>query len=139
MLLIYHFESHPEFGHLAGRVLQAVEEGRCRLIVSVLARMEVLVVPKRHGRDDLCREYRHFFEGFPHLRVPVIDERIVEIASDLRARGSLRTPDALHLATARANGASAFLTEDTRIKSTPELAVLRLEEAVQRLDRIGDP
>lgn len=114
MVLIYHFEEHETFGTPAGELLQAAEDDRCRLVASVVARLEVLVVPKRHGRHDLCRRYREFFESFPNLEVLPIDDGIVEIASDLRAAHRLRSPDALHLAAALHRGADAFLTEDDR-------------------------
>ena len=72
----------------------------------------VLVVPKREGRTDLCEQYRALFRFFPHPTVVPVDEEIVEIASDLRAGHSLRTHDAIHLATAIHAGAEAFVTTD---------------------------
>lgn len=114
MILIYHFGEHERFGPAATQLLQAAEEGRCRLLVSVLGRLETLVAPKRHGRDDLCRRYRELFEGFPNLEVIDVDAQVVEIGSDLRAAHGLRTPDAIHLATALHRRADAFVTEDNR-------------------------
>jgi len=135
MVLIYHFEDHGELGPPASELLQATEDGRCRLVVSVLARLEALVVPKRHGREDLCRRYREVFEGFPNLDVVLVDDRVAEIASDLRAAHNLRTPDAIHLATALYRGADAFVTQDRRhypgeVRSLP---VLTLHRALERL------
>lgn len=114
MVLIYHFEGHERFGPPASELLRAAEDGRCRLVVSLLARLELLVVPKRQGREDLCRRYRQLLESFPNLDVVPLDVAVVEIASDLRARHNLRTPDALHLATAVHRAADAFVTEDAR-------------------------
>ena len=112
MVLIYHFESNETFGPAASALLQSAEDGRCRLVVSVLVRLEVLVVPKRHGRDDLCRRYRDFLESFPNLEVRPMDAAVAEAASDLRASRNLRTPDAIHLATSLRGGADAFVTQD---------------------------
>jgi len=114
MILIYHFEEHERFGPAATELFQATEQGRCRLVVSILARLETLVAPKRHGREDLCRRYREMFEGFPNLEVVDVDAQVVEIASDLRATHGLRTPDAIHLATAVDRRTDAFVTEDSR-------------------------
>lgn len=137
MVLIYHFEENAEFGQAAAELLRAAEEGRCRLVMSVLGRLEVLVAPKRHGRDDLCRRYRDLFDGFPNLFVAAVDDRIVERASDLRAVHDLRTPDAIHLATALEHGADAFVTEDRRHfpESLGSLSILTLDAAVGRLPR----
>jgi predicted nucleic acid-binding protein len=131
MLFVYHFEGNERFGPAAGRLLAAAEGGRCRLVVSVLARMEVLVVPKRYGREDLCQRYRDLFDAFPNLTVLPIGPEITEIAAGLRATHNLRTPDALHLATAIQAGAKAFVSEDRRIPGVEGMEVVRLEGAVQ--------
>lgn len=116
MVFVYHFEGNKEFGQAAGRLLRAAEEGRCRLVCSVLALLEVLVAPKRRGQEDLCRIYREMFEAFPHLSMLPVDTGIAETASDLRAAHTLRTPDAIHLATALQAGAAAFVSQDGRLK-----------------------
>lgn len=135
MVLIYHFEDHEEFGPAATELLRAAESGRCRLVVSILTRLEVLVAPKRQGREDLCRRYRELFESFPNLEVISIDASVVEIASDLRSVHNLRTPDALHLATAAHRRVDAFITEDSRHFPAEAcgLPVLPIREALARL------
>jgi predicted nucleic acid-binding protein len=135
MVLIYHFEDHPAFGPSAASLLHAAEEDRGQIVVSMLARLEVLVAPQRQGRGDLCRRYREMFEGFPNLTVVAVDAEVVELASDLRAEHALRTPDAIHLATALHLAADAFVTEDRRhfpdeIRGLP---VLTLEAAAERM------
>jgi len=135
MVLIYHFERHERFGPPAAELLSAAEEDRCRLVVSILGRLEVLVVPKRHGREDLCRRYREVFEAFPNLTVAPVDAAVAEVASDLRAEHNLRTPDSIHLATAIDRRAAVFVTEDDR--HYPDEAygvpVLSIAEALARL------
>jgi predicted nucleic acid-binding protein len=124
MLFVYHFEGNERFGEAAGRLLQAAEDGRCRLVASVLALLETLVVPKRLGRDDLCRRYRELFQSFPNLTLAPIDAETAETAADLRARHGLRTPDALHLATAVRAGAAAFVSADSRLGKVTEIEIL---------------
>jgi predicted nucleic acid-binding protein len=135
MVLIYHFESHEELGPAAAELLRATEDGRCRLVASMVGRFEVLVAPMRHGRDDLCRRYREVFDGFPNFEVVPIDTPIVEIASDLRAAHNLRTPDALHLAAAIHRGADAFVTEDDRHfpAEAEDVPILSIRSALARL------
>jgi predicted nucleic acid-binding protein len=123
MLFVYHFEGHAEFGEAAGRILAAAEEGRCRLVTSVVALLEVLVVPKRLGRQDLAERYREFFHSFPNLTVVGVDAEIAERAAALRALHPLRTPDALHLATAEVSGAAQFVSEDRRLARVATVAV----------------
>ena len=116
MVFVYHFEGNEQFGPAAGRLLRSAEEGQCRLVCSVLSLLEVLVAPKRRGQEDLCRVYREMFESFPHLSMLPVDTGIAEIASDLRATHNLKTPDAIHLATALQAGAAAFVSQDGRLK-----------------------
>lgn len=134
MMFVYHFESHPEFGPAAAAIFRGAEQGRHRLTSSILSLLEVLVVPKRHGKKDLARQYREIFDSFPNLTVLPIDTAIVEIASELRAQHGLRTPDSLHVATAMHSGAQAFLSNDSELKrKVTEIPVLTLAEVAAQL------
>jgi predicted nucleic acid-binding protein len=132
-VFIYHFEGNPEFGGAARAILDAAERGRVRIATSTLALLEILVVPKRGGRADLVTRYRHLFQGFPNLSVHPIDEAVAERAAELRAELRLRTPDAIHVATAQLVRADAFLTQDEGLlRLADRLPVLRLIEAPRR-------
>ena len=72
--------------------------------------------------------YRDFFESFPNLSVVPVETTVAEIASDLRAALGVRTPDALHLATALHAGAEAFVSEDRRIRGIEGIRVVSLED-----------
>ncbi|MBV8200561.1 MAG: type II toxin-antitoxin system VapC family toxin [Acidobacteria bacterium] len=130
MLFVYHFEEHPQFGPGASRLLRAAEHDRLRLVTSVLTLMEVLVVPKREGQLQLCQRYRELFASFPQLTVLPIDPPVAEVASDLRATYVLRSPDALHLATAIVAGAEAFVTGDRRLQRISAIRVIGIEKAI---------
>jgi predicted nucleic acid-binding protein len=66
-----------------------------------------------------------------------VDAQVVEIASDLRAAHNLRTPDAIHLATALRLQAGAFVTEDGRHFPT-EVEGLRVLSTEAALGRLGE-
>jgi predicted nucleic acid-binding protein len=51
------------------------------------------------------------------------EEPIIELATELRARFNLRTPDALHYATAVDCGARVFLTGDLAFARLTEIPV----------------
>lgn len=67
---------------------------------SVLTRMECRVLPLREGRAELLADYDAFFASLDGTLLD-LNAAVFEKATDLRARLNLRTPDALHLATAK--------------------------------------
>ncbi len=80
-------------------------------------------------RADLARAYRERLARFPNLSLVAPDVEICERAAELRARITrLRLPDALHLATAIASGASAFVTNDRDLAGITELVVIGLAD-----------
>ena len=133
MLFVYHFENNDRFGEQAGVLLAAAERGQCRLVTSVLSLLEVLVIPKRHGMADLCRRYREMFSSFPNLSVRPVDDQVAEIAADLRAAFAIRTPDALHLATALHARADGFVSEDRGLRRVSAARILTLRQAARSI------
>lgn len=67
-----------------------------------------------------------------------VDVQVAEIASDLRAAHGLRTPDAIHLATALDRRTDAFVTEDSRHfpKEVEGVPVLSLRETIARFGEL---
>jgi predicted nucleic acid-binding protein len=63
-----------------------------------------------------------FFAGVELVLVDV-SAAIIERATDLRAKYNLKTPDALHYATAVEVGATVFLTGDRTLSRCSEVAV----------------
>jgi predicted nucleic acid-binding protein len=57
-----------------------------------------------------------------------ITTSVAERAAQLRAQYNLRTPDALHVASALEAACDAFLTNDLGLKRVTELRVLVLDE-----------
>lgn len=128
MVFIYYLEDHPRYAPLLEPLFAAWEEGRAEGVTSVLTLLEILVKPKREGRPEVARDYRDLLTTYPHLTLIPVDAEIAELAADLRARYALRTPDALQVATALHAGATAFLTNDSRLKAVRELEVILLDE-----------
>ena len=130
MNFIYHFEGNPLFGPLTKVLFREILEGRLQAVISVLVAGEVLTGTKKAGDAELVLRYRHIFSAFPNLAVFAVDMSVVEKMSDLRAKYGLRTPDAIHIATALLNGAQAFVTNDAQLKQVAELDVLVLQDYI---------
>lgn len=111
---------------------QALADGRQQVVTSELTLLEVLVRPLRLGEEALAALYREVLFGTAGLTSLPITRSCLERAATLRAAYGLRTPDAIHAATALEMGALLFVTNDRGFRRVPDLAVLLLDE-------IGDP
>jgi predicted nucleic acid-binding protein len=80
--------------------------------VSPLVRMECLVKPLRDGDLALAKRFESALARFASLS---LDDDVFGLATALRARFSLKTPDALHLACAQRHGCAALWTNDARL------------------------
>jgi predicted nucleic acid-binding protein len=73
----------------------------------------VLVVPLGAGHAPLAERYEAHLSRARGLRLVEIDRPLLRSAAQVRARHpSVRTPDAIQLATALAAGCTTFVTGD---------------------------
>ena len=108
-LLIYAFEAHPVHGTaVRARLAQAAGQ----LAVSPLVHLECLVGPMKTGNLVLQRYYEEGLQQLVNLPLP---QAVFVQAAELRARFGLKTPDALHLATAQFHRCSSLWTNDDRL------------------------
>jgi predicted nucleic acid-binding protein len=133
MIFVYHFEDHPAFAPLTEPLFEAIDRGEILAELSVLLAGEVLTGAEKAADNEMLLRYRHIFSEFPNLTLHDADMRVMEKMSDLRAAYGIKTPDAIHVATALLHGAQAFVTNDAELKRVNELDVLVLEDYVERL------
>jgi predicted nucleic acid-binding protein len=133
MIFVYHFEDHPAFAPLTEPLFEAIDRGEILAELSVLLAGEVLAGAKKAADNEMLLRYGHIFSEFPNLTLHDADMRVMEKMSDLRVAYGLKTPDAIHVATALLHGAQAFVTNDAELKRVNELDVLVLEDYVERL------
>ena len=128
MGFIYHFEKNPTFGPLTKTLFQYLQEGKIQGIISVLVVGEILTGVKKMGDEKMGLIYRHIFSTFPNLVVTDITLETMEIMSDLRVKYGLRTPDAIHIATALLHKVQAFVTNDKQLTQVKELDIIVWED-----------
>jgi predicted nucleic acid-binding protein len=121
--IIYAIESLPPFRDaVIARIMRAEGTVGGIVITSRLSRLECRVKPLREADTDLLAKYEEFFTR-RFVRVAEVTAAAIEQATDLRARYSLRTPDAIHLATAIEEHADLFLTGDAALTRCAEVRV----------------
>jgi predicted nucleic acid-binding protein len=92
------------------------------MVTSRLTRLECRVKPLREGDAFCLHQYEIFFSG-AELIFAEVSTAVIETATELRARYNLKTPDALHFATAIQAGATLFLAGDQALSICSELPV----------------
>lgn len=125
-LFMYVWNRHPEFLEAAKKILTEVQDGREWGVLAEIGIIELLTGPKKHGRYAEAKEYKEKILNFPNLFIKNLNNNIVELASDLRAKYNLRTPDAIHIATAIDAGATVFYTNDKALKKVKEIKIQTL-------------
>lgn len=125
---IYYVENHPGYADKMQQIFEDVNTGRIESITSVITLAETLTKPLQTGDKVVEQAYRTLLHQTQHIALIPITSSIAERTADLRARYSLKTPDALHLAAALDYGCDAFLTNDLRLRRVSEIRILVLDE-----------
>ncbi|WP_008312680.1 type II toxin-antitoxin system VapC family toxin [Leptolyngbya sp. PCC 6406] len=112
-IVIYLLEEHPQFSSI---VRNAFETSKNRqFCISPLVELECLVGPLRAQNTPLIQRYENFFQCQIILD---IESSTYRHAAELRARHSLKTPDALHLAIAHHYACTELWTNDDRLNTS---------------------
>jgi predicted nucleic acid-binding protein len=104
-------------------IFVASAAGRLAAVTSALTLLETLMLPYRAGTVPLAERYEAQLTRSRGLRLDEIAHPVCRTAAHLRAAHSVRTPDALQLATALVAKCAAFLTND---KDFPPIAGIRI-------------
>lgn len=126
VLFIYLLEEHPKYLGQVERIFDRIQKGKEEAVFSCIGMIELMMGPKKKGREEIANRYRELLSTFPHLTIWGITEQVVDLASSLRARYGISTPDAIHLATAMDAEADYFITNDRRLRRVREIKVKAL-------------
>jgi predicted nucleic acid-binding protein len=125
--IIYSVERHPDYWPLLQPVWRAAQGKTIEVISSDLVLMETLVGPLKSGDTALVNAYEQLFQQAQTRLLP-ITHPILREAARLRATTKLRTPDALHAATALLSGCVLFVTNDVGFRNITGLPVEILDD-----------
>lgn len=123
-ILIYSVERHPRHTESLRTLWRAVDEGRLLVYSSELTYLQTLVLPLRREDTRLVADYEIFFEKAMAAFLPISKPILMEAARLRAAHPFLRTPDALHAATALSAKLDVFLTNDRAFLKVPGLNVV---------------
>ena len=128
-VVIYSVEKFPNYSPLLEPLWLSLSSGNIQIFSSELILMETLVVPLRNTDTILIDAYEQLLLSSEIQLIP-ISQSILREAANLRATTSLRTPDAIHAATAISINCTLFLTNDKSFRNISNLPVVVLSEVL---------
>jgi len=129
---IYFIEKHPKYLNVVRPVFVEIDAGEIEAITSTITLLEVLVHPLKTKNETLAERYREILLHSEGLTTLEILHEISEKSSKLRAKYSIKTPDAIQIAVGVLYGAGKFLTNDPDLKKISEVEVLVLDDFLEK-------
>lgn len=124
---IYLIEGEPAWQAAIEKRLRDLDPAT-RLVTSQISRLECRTKPTKDRDHALLERYDPLF-GASRVVVLDVSESVIDRATSLRARHGLKSPDAIHLATAVECGASSFWTGDAALECCTEVKVSVLTQS----------
>ena len=128
--IIYSVEKQPVYWPLLQPLWQAAKGSTIEIISSDLVLMETLIGPLKSGDAALVNAYEQLFQQAQTRLLP-ITHSLLRAAAQLRATTKLKTPDALHAATARQVNCALFVTNDAGFRGVPGLPLVILDDLLK--------
>ena len=125
--IIYSVERHPVYWPVLQPVWLAAKAKAVEVVSSDLVLLEALVGPFKSGDMALAAAYENLFLQ-PQTRLLPITHLVLRDAARLRATTKLKTPDAVHAATARQAGCALFVTNDAGFRGLAGVPVAILDD-----------
>jgi predicted nucleic acid-binding protein len=126
--LIYRIETIQPYLTAAAPRWNALRAGTQEVITSELSLLETLVKPLQLGNTALQILFETILYNTKGFSCLPITRQILETAAQIRSASSLKTPDAIHAATALIEGCTLFVTNDVAFRRIPGLNVAILNE-----------
>ena len=126
--IIYFIERHPKYRNIIRPLFAEIAAGNIEAITSTITLLEVLVRPLKIGDESLAMKYLDILLSSQGMTTFEIFHEASEMASRLRAKYSIRTPDAIQIAVGILYHATKFLTNDPALKKVSEIEVLLLDD-----------
>lgn len=131
---IYHLGRHPQYVGITTQIFDLIESGKLTAVTSTLTLLTILTRAKMLGHQAAADSYKAVLTTFPNLELRRSDFSIADLASDLRVRYRIGTPEAIQIATAIVEGAGAYLCDDPALSKVVELDVVLLRDLRKGID-----
>ena len=115
-VLIYYLEEIEPYYLLSEEIFNEINDNRIKGFLSAISVTEFVAKPLADGKVSEVERFRQFLSSLS-IQVLAVTYEIAERAGRLRSQySSIRTPDALIVATALESGCNIFVTNDKNLK-----------------------
>jgi predicted nucleic acid-binding protein len=129
-VFIYHLEASPLYSPLTEVFFDLVEDAKVNACTSTLSLLELNVKPYRSNQSPRALIHIALLKNLPNLSIKDMTIEIADRAAQLRAKNGLKTPDAIHLASALNAECDLLLGNDADLKKTKSIQCLRLDDFI---------
>ena len=129
-ILIYRIERIEPYLSASQPLWDALRAHTIEVYTSELTALEVSVKPLRDKDNALYDLYQRILYQVQGFETIAISSTILQRAAQVRADVGLKTPDAIHAATALEMGCALFVTNDSAFRRVPGLNVAVLNEVI---------
>lgn len=130
--LIYYIEKNRKYFDLVREIFESNDRGDFLFVTSSITVAEILSFPNTQQDKELLKIYDQVFQSSRTLLVLPVGFNEARTAGMLRAKHTLKTPDALHLATAMEYKVDYFLTNDFDFSETEPINIINLESWLKK-------
>jgi len=110
--VIYSVERVEPYSTLLAPLWKSARRQTAEILTSELSLLEVLVRPLHTGNTALEALFRDLLLASQEVSLIPVSRAVIERAAAVRATTGLRTPDAIHVASARQSRCRSFVTND---------------------------
>ena len=129
-IFIYSVERHPQYFPALRPLWTAVSDGLTQVLISELALLESLVMPYRAKDQRLIADFEKFML-LPGIEIAPVTSAVMRDGAKLRAQlPRLRSPDAIHAATALGRRVTSFITNDLGFRAVQGLNVVIIDDVI---------
>ena len=126
--IIYFIEQNAEFARAVIPVFEMLGEGAILAYTSELSLTEILIKPICDDLTDVIQAHKELLLDPQLFTLTKVTRETLLQAAQLGGKSGMRTPDAIHVASAMENHCQFFITNDKKIKSHGSVTVLYVSD-----------
>ncbi len=127
--IIYSVEKHIDYWQLLTTLWQSLKANEIEVFTSELTLLETLVQPIKQNNQTLVSAYESLLTTTEINLLPISLD-ILRESANFRATQNLKTPDAIHAATAFSANCDYLITNDDGFKRVSNINVIILNDLI---------